>query len=266
MKAIINPQLKYRFLSFATAVSIALILTLFPFRSSARADTTGAAEELQFAVDSSHIDPRIPQESLVERLTEEKEFAYLHAVPEDGSWWTHFWIWLSRLLSRMTGTGEELTFWGVLLTRVLPWTIALTALILIIFKLLGVNPDSFLRKASASPALVFQDKAGTIHEEDFVKMREDAIREGNYRLAIRLYYLETLRHLSGADLIAWHPEKTNHEYYRELGSSELKERFGRLTRLFEFVWYGEMDPGAREFDLARTEFLALKSAINKTAK
>lgn len=70
----------------------------------------------------------------------------------------------------------------------------------------------------------------------------------NYRLAVRLLYLQTLKHLSDKEIIDWQPNKTNLAYVAEVQNGQGYEEFTPLTHQFEYVWYGDfkLDKSAYE--------------------
>ena len=64
-------------------------------------------------------------------------------------------------------------------------------------------------------------------EENLLETKLDAsiqkaIQDGNYALAIRLYYLAIIRELSLSEVLIWKKEKTNFQYLRELGNHPLR--------------------------------------------
>lgn len=258
----------FRFPSLVLVLVLALAnqLTGADPANAVLADTAVSDGKSGLIADSSLIEPRLPAGESLQSLQSQKDFAYLKASPKDDSWWSRFWMWLRQLLGRMANEGEGMGFWEIILTRVLPGALALAALVLVILKLLGMNPDAVLRKKTVSLAVPFQEAGETGSPDDFDAVLEDALRRQDFRLAIRLHYLDILRHLSRAELISWHPDKTNRHYFRELSDQKLKEPFGRLTRIFEYVWYGEATPGEREFEAAKSEFLALKNSIKSTSR
>lgn len=73
-----------------------------------------------------------------------------------------------------------------------------------------------------------------IYGIDFPSAISRALALGDYREAVRLTYLQTLRLLSDARLIDWQPAKTPSQYVREYGSGT----FIRLTATFVRVRYG----------------------------
>ncbi len=77
-----------------------------------------------------------------------------------------------------------------------------------------------------------------IHSIDYDKLIEQAIENKNYRYAIRLNYLRTLKILSDKELISWKQDKTNREFVNELKAIDIKSGFVNLTNDFEKIWYG----------------------------
>jgi hypothetical protein len=77
-----------------------------------------------------------------------------------------------------------------------------------------------------------------IFELDFNREINRAIAAENYRLAIRLSYLQILRELSQRELIQYSHEKTNSDYLQQLAGTRSYKDFFRITRHFEYTWYG----------------------------
>ena len=88
-----------------------------------------------------------------------------------------------------------------------------------------------------------------------------AIANGDWRLAIRLKYLQTLKLLSDEHLIEWEPYKTNHEYGNEIGSGDLRLKFERISHYFDYAWYGEFQVNEKHFDRVREIFTEMRSGI-----
>jgi hypothetical protein len=80
-------------------------------------------------------------------------------------------------------------------------------------------------------------------EDRWIEMAEDCLREQNYRLALRAFYLANLAWLGRHEWIAIHPGKTNGEYKGDLrrrarGSAEARDLFAENLAAFERTWYG----------------------------
>lgn len=92
-----------------------------------------------------------------------------------------------------------------------------------------------------------------LHETDLDRFLAAALQEGNYPLAIRLYYLQAIKNLSQQKSIVWAREKTNRDYQRELANHPQAPAFREATLIYERVWYGN-----RPLDFTRFEELAPK--------
>jgi len=74
--------------------------------------------------------------------------------------------------------------------------------------------------------------------EDWEKEIAEAARTGNYRLALRFCYRFLLLNLQEKGLINYQAAKTNYQYVFELSGTRLHKPFMKLTRDYEYAWYG----------------------------
>lgn len=66
------------------------------------------------------------------------------------------------------------------------------------------------------------------------------VLEGSdYKTAVRLLFLSTLRQLHLIKWIHWKKDKTNYDFLREMRTREQYKAFRELTLAFEIVWYGD---------------------------
>ena len=86
-----------------------------------------------------------------------------------------------------------------------------------------------------------------IHETDLNRFLQEALAQQNYPLAIRLYYLQTIKNLSEKKAIDWSREKTNRDYLRELSAHHHAPAFRQATLVYERVWYGNQALDAAQF-------------------
>lgn len=94
----------------------------------------------------------------------------------------------------------------------------------------------FTRKAKSLMDLELSQRH--IESLDLDALVEEALGEGNYRLAVRYRFLKILKLLSQRELIQWHFEKTNQDYMEELVHEPLQQEFRKASYLFENIWYG----------------------------
>ncbi|MGI4872345.1 MAG: DUF4129 domain-containing protein [Janthinobacterium lividum] len=174
----------------------------------------------------------------LDELRGQREFRYVAPKPSAPNlWqrlWQSFWKWVDEKLEGTTYNG----FW-----RWIFYVVLAGALIFVVLKLLQVDlTAAFGRSPRKAGSLDYDATTENIHELDFAVRLHEAEDTGNYRLALRLGYLELLKNLTDQNLIDWQPNKTNHSYLRELADVRPATRpaFSELTRQFEYVWYGEL--------------------------
>jgi hypothetical protein len=93
-----------------------------------------------------------------------------------------------------------------------------------------------------------------IFEINYQKEIEKAINAGDYRLAIRLMFLRLLKQLSQKKIIQYKQERTNFDYLSQLYSTRYYSDFFRLTRNYEYTWYGKFDVSQETFGIIKNEF------------
>jgi hypothetical protein len=86
-------------------------------------------------------------------------------------------------------------------------------------------------------------RADQLPEDGWTKLARELLERGEYRLALRAFYLASLAQLAARNLISIARFKSNHEYERELGRRghafpALLAVFGDNISVFERIWYG----------------------------
>ena len=125
----------------------------------------------------------------------------------------------------------------------------------------------------ASDIKLFRKKATMLHSSEDIAINEDifsinyeeelekAVASQNYRLGVRLMYLHILRLLSEKNIIQYKIERTNSDYLLQLSDTSYYKDFFRLTRNFEYVWYGKFDISPAAFEMIRQDHTKLKSRL-----
>ena len=101
-----------------------------------------------------------------------------------------------------------------------------------------------------------------IYGIDFPSTIDQALKVGNYREAVRLVYLQTLRHLSDAGKIDWQPAKTPSQYLNEYTGRP----FHHLTTTFVLIRYGGYDADVSTADAAMADSKATIEEIEIAQK
>jgi hypothetical protein len=100
-----------------------------------------------------------------------------------------------------------------------------------------------------------------IKEVSFNDLIAKAAAAGNYRKAVRLLYLESLKALDQKGWIKWKLYKTNYEYQLELIGTHLQKDFDQLTYHFEYIWYGHFSIDETTYQQLEKRFREFQSGI-----
>lgn len=192
-----------------------------------------------------------------ERLRADREFQYGQDVKTDEEsllvrLWVRFTRWIVGWLynSERKNTRDWLTLASVVGVAVFA-----------IWKLMGMEVSGLFGRRGAELGLGYGVESENIHAIDFGEEISAALARQQYRLALRLHYLQTLKRLSDAEAIDWRPNKTNRTYVGELHPERLRPDFERLTNQFEVVWYGNLPLDATQFEAARRRFEEFGQAL-----
>lgn len=177
------------------------------------------------------------------------DFQYISSMPEAHNWWERIKLWILQkifdLIHYGTGTNSG---------KIILILLVIALIVYVVYRMTGADKTGLWERKNDSLALPdFTEK--DIHVIDFDRLINKAAGEKNYRLAIRLWYLKTLKNLSGKDCIKWRPGKTNYEYVTELAQTRYEASFKKLTRDFEYSWYGETTVTGGEYETLKQQFM-----------
>ena len=93
-----------------------------------------------------------------------------------------------------------------------------------------------------------------LHQADFPTLIQKAEQQNDTRQSIRLYYLWLLKVLSDKGQIAWEERKTNSDYEREIKDPTQKARFVYLSKVYNYIWYGEFSISDVQYQEAKADY------------
>ena len=187
---------------------------------------------------------RTVPDSVAERMKQEKEFAYAN----DMSYWKQEEPRKRNGLERFFSALSNSTALKVIL-----YSMLIAAIIYILYQVMVVNNFFIFSRGRKSRLAGDASDDKSMHENLDEKIKE-AIDNNNYRQAIRYMYLKTLKVLSDDNVITLHAKSTNQDYIRQMYKHDHLGQFRQLTRIYEYVWYGEFDPTETQFEIIRTNF------------
>jgi hypothetical protein len=170
------------------------------------------------------------------------------------------------------GSQETMSLFQRLLYRLLLWliegasgkawlaylfgSVVIIGILFLILRLLNV-PFSGLftfARGSSVAGLDLVHPAEELSRDEMEKMFQLYRTNGAYREAVRILYLMYLKRLHQNGEIQLRMNKTNKDYAREIRDDRARNGFKKLSRLYEFVWFGQFGILAQEFYQIEKEF------------
>ncbi|MEI6947296.1 DUF4129 domain-containing protein [Paraflavisolibacter sp. H34] len=208
-------------------------------------DSVNYFEELA-AGDTQRLQRRTIADSVLRQLRADKDFWYANQAP----------------VKRKEPDGPSRPFVVQPWFRALLWTIIITCfLAILVWYLMASDVRLFRRKAASFGP---EDEAAPPDDLFSINYRreiERAITARDFRQAIRLLYLETLKELAGRQIIRYSVDFTDTHYLAQLQGTSWYDHFFRLTRTFEYTWYGKFEPAEAAFEQIHRDFLHFKQRL-----
>lgn len=139
--------------------------------------------------------------------------------------------------------------------KTLIWLIIIGCFVAFLLIYLSGSSVGLFRKKN----IIFNDEAeeempNDIFAINYQKETEKAVAVKNYRLAVRLMFLNLLKNMSERNVINYKQDKTNFDYLSELYAGSLYPHFFKVTRNYEYSWYGQFPITDEAFQLIKKDF------------
>ena len=199
----------------------------------------------------------------IANLKTDPSFDYLNRVEND-SWWTKFNRWINmsyqQFINWLFGDYQAYEFVAIFL-KTLPYLILAGFIALVIWLFIKLNPGRSFLEEQEAPHVFLNDEENIVRSENIGELIDNAINDGDYRLAVRYYYLQLLRELHQKKLINYEFQKTNSEYLNEIKANNLRLDLKKVMRIYDFIWYGSFSLSEPDFQLAQRNFQDLQTSI-----
>lgn len=212
-------------------------------------------EEVQFDAVTTEVQqpvqPRPVDRDKVSEMKKDEDFWYVNTAPErpkEGA-------------ARKMPQPRKDPVW----LRNLLWVLVVGGfVVLLIWFLLSSDVQLFRRKPPVVQKPEDEEEYITenLFDIDYESALKRAVAAQNYRLAIRLMYLQTLKELALRNIIQYRQERTNSDYLMQLFQTAYYKDFFRLTRNFEYAWYGNFAVSPTSFEQIRQEFTNFKHRMS----
>lgn len=205
---------------------------------------------------------RMPREKGIDELRDSKQGPIARFFEQAAAWCKQrlqkATDWLGDVLRKLFGrrrtmpSGSGLSW--IMVQQFLLYVLVLAVGIAIFLLIYRVWRNKYRRPAvikseAIQPAPDVADEnvsAEQLPEDGWTKLARELLERGELRLALRAFYLASLAHLAGRNLISLARFKSNRDYERELqrrGHSfpNLLSLFGENILVFDRTWYGMHD-------------------------
>ncbi|WP_420146853.1 DUF4129 domain-containing protein [Spirosoma sp.] len=218
--------------------------------------TTPKSQSIAIRDDRAPVRVRYPEAEHLRDLQTDHDYQYGNDAPPPENPIARLFNWILRKFATFLTSEAYQNVWQYVLLAGIAGVV--------IYLLMKAEVLSFLfPKSAQSGSLDYENLAENIHEINFDKAIDEAISQRNFRLAVRLLYLQTLKRLADAERIDYKLDKTNRQYVYELIDSPLHADFERLTRQFEFVWYGDFPIDEARLVSIREHFRSFNQSIRQ---
>lgn len=190
---------------------------------------------------------RAPGEEFLQQFREDPSFNYT-TVQLELDWWKRLKWWILKHIFRKHEVVDAP--W-------LDWVLRIAAGLLIAFVIYKIVRSKYLFAPSGKTKSL-QGIDTLIGEQlnpvSYLQLVDDAVAKGDFAMAIRIHYWYVLYLMDEKGVIRWDVHKTNLSYWYEIKDEQLRQKFGRLTHIFDCVCYGEFHVDADLYKELSAEF------------
>jgi hypothetical protein len=157
---------------------------------------------------------------------------------------------------------DFLSFLGFFMSTIFPFLLGGFVIYVIVKVLLGSEFklwNKTVKSQKMAKKLIYEDE--DIHEINLDTLLQQAIANKDFRLAIRYYYLSSLKTLSNKQVIDYHKDKTNSDYLFEIENTTMRTNFSYLSYVYSYVWYGEFPVDETSFKVAENKYQSFLKSI-----
>lgn len=153
---------------------------------------------------------------------------------------------------------EDVSDWGIELSDTARMVILVSFIIilsaLLIYFFWGIGQKNV---RVYNPELNMNELEMNLDKIDPDQFISKVLESSDYKTAVRLLFLSTLRQLHLIKWIHWKKDKTNYDFLREMRTREQYKAFRELTLAFEIVWYGDTSISESQYQRIKEKYDSL---------
>ena len=207
-------------------------------------------------VDESYFKMKGAPQKMEEREIDQEKVKQIKS--EEPYWYADIAPEKKEIKPRTVNTGSTANFWNTLF-----WILVIGGFLALLVWFLSSGNISMFRRTSQLKSITGDEVEAEedIFNLDYEREINLAINEGNYRVAVRLLYLQTLKELAERNIIRYSHEKTNSDYLFQLFKTRYYKNFFQLTRHFDYTWYGGFVLSPATFQIIQKDFSTFKQQL-----
>lgn len=201
-----------------------------------------SASRYVVVADSMHIQSRTFDDETLSDFRDNPDFQYILPRKQSVTWIQTILRWIVEYILRALNFATN-----TIVGNILFYGICLAVVLYAIIRLFNIDARELFyvyRKPAAAPFVIEEEN---IHEIDFDKLIQEAIKKKNFREGVRLLFLYALKKASDNGLITWKPGKTNDDYMLELRQHAVHSSLQELRLYFDYAWYGHFEVNEKTF-------------------
>lgn len=175
--------------------------------------------------------------------------SFIKRLQNDDAFWYANEVFRKREPKKPTRSFIDTSFFQTLL-----WFIIIGGFATFLIMYLYNSNAGLFRKSQALDVEEYEFETNDIFAINYQKEIDKAISTGDYRLAVRLMFLRLLKNLSERNIIQYKQDNTNFDYLLQLQSTGMYPDFFRITRNYEYSWYGQFEIDKDKFDMIKKDF------------
>lgn len=204
---------------------------------------------------------RLPEKSIIDSYLNKKDYNYgqHYTPPKSAGFFGRLWKYLLSLI--------ELALKALGYLPILFRIIIIAIGLLMLFMLITKTKIYKLFYTDKEVSVSNYSEVDLLDETyDFEKEINLFLLQQNFRFAIRLLHLKTLKELEINEVINYSRDKTNREYAKEISDYNMRNTFYMVTAIYNRVWYGNYTLTRKEYESFASHFNKFSAEINAKKK
>src|SRR5690606_32971103 len=172
-----------------------------------------------------------------------------------------FWYADGVFIKRREGNDSGFR-WAPIMKPII-WLVIIVGFVTFLVIFLSNSNTRLFRKTSKITDEEINPATSDIFNINYQAEINKAAGAGNYRFAVRLMFLRLLRELSDTGKIQYRQDGTNFDYMMQLHGTALYGDFPRLTRHYEYSWYGQFAIDTEKYGHIANDFENFRQRLNR---